>query len=305
MNQFTPRANMPENNIPFSSKKALDTTYIPQEELNQANQAKAQEKSDIISKTKNLTAAIVGASALTLNVATANITPDHSDIPKEKALSSTYNIAGITTSRDIKVGFGKPAEAAPTAQTAPNAIPAGVSEAEWNNPDTSTANGLSIALAKMTKNPTLGYKMFVPAFSGLKPEHFSLVQEAYATIIQSNDKLTRQSVALYHIARSFEAYYNAMACIDEFNEKGYLSMETCRKYDFNIEQFGEGMVYSESLNPQAQTILAPYMSEDTYKKVTKEYLRAMEESIKIDKEHNRALREVNKNLQAIVDGSRK
>ena len=82
-------------------------------------------------------------------------------------------------------------------------------------------------------------------------------------------------------------------------------METYRKYDFNIEQFGEGMVYSESLNPQAKAILAPYMSEDTYKKVTKEYLRAMEESIKIDKEHNRALREVNKNLQAIVDGSRK
>ena len=112
MNQFTPRANMPENNIPFSSKKALDTTYIPQEELNQANQAKAQEKSDIISKTKNLTAAIVGASALTLNVATADITPDHSNMPKEKALSSTDNMAGITTSRDIKVGFGKPAEAA-------------------------------------------------------------------------------------------------------------------------------------------------------------------------------------------------
>ena len=203
MNQFTPRANMPENNIPFSSKKALDTTYIPQEELNQANQAKAQEKSDIISKTKNLTAAIVGASALTLNVATANITPDHSDMPKEKALSSTDNIAGITTSRDIKVGFGKPAEAAPTTQTAPNTIPAGVSEAEWNNPDTSTANGLSIALAKMTKNPILGYKLFPPVFANLKPEHLALMQEAYITVVQSNNNFITQSVALYHIAEAF------------------------------------------------------------------------------------------------------
>ena len=305
MNQFTPRANMPENNIPFSSKKALDTTYIPQEELNQANQAKAQEKSDIISKTKNLTAAIVGASALTLNVATADITPDHSDMPKEKALSSTDNMAGITTSRDIKVGFGKPAEAAPATQTAPNTIPAGVSEAEWNNPDTSTANGLSIALAKMTKAPAVAYEMFNSSFASLKSEHLSLMQNAYITVIQSNVNLTKQAVALCYMAEAFEAYYNAMVCIDEFHNTGYLTIETLQKYDFNVERFVGGMVYMEKLNPQAQAMLAPYMSEDAYNKVTKEYLRAMEESIKIDKEHNRALREVNKNLQAIVDGSRK
>ena len=286
MNQFTPRANMPENNIPFSSKKALDTTYIPQEELNQANQAKAQEKSDIISKTKNLTAAIVGASALTLNVATANITPDHSDMPKEKALSSTDNIAGITTSRDIKVGFGKPAEAAPTAQTAPNAIPAGVSEAEWNNPDTSTANGLSIALAKMTKAPAVAYEMFRPHFEVLKSEHLRLMQESYVAVVQSNNNLINQTIALYHIAEAFGQYYNAMVCIDEFNRTGYLTMETVEKYDFNVEQFGGGMVYSESLNSKAKDILAPYMSKEAYDRVTKEYIRVLQKSVEMDKEHS-------------------
>ena len=300
MNQFTPRANMPENNIPFSSKKALDTTYIPQEELNQANQAKAQEKSDIISKTKNLTAAIVGASALTLNVATADITPDHSNMPKEKALSSTDNIAGITTSRDIKVGFGKPAEAAPTAQTAPNAIPAGVSEAEWNNPDTSTANGLSIALAKMTKAPAVAYKRFAPYFEALKPQHLALMQEAYITVVQSNNNFITQSVALYHIAEAFGQYYNAMACIDEFNRKGYLTMETYRKYDFNVELFGGGMVYSESLNPQAKAMLAPYMSEEAYHRVFNEYINAMRKSSSMDTEFIKKQEELIRTLKTVT-----
>ena len=300
MNQFTPRANMPENNIPFSSKKALDTTYIPQEELNQANQAKAQEKSDIISKTKNLTAAIVGASALTLNVATADITPDHSDMPKEKALSSTDNMAGITTSRDIKVGFGKPAEAAPAAQAAPNAIPAGVSEAEWNNPDTSTANGLSIALAKMTKNPVLGYKLFPPVFANLKPEHLALMQEAYITIAQNNNNLADQSTAMYRIAIAFGQYYNAMTCINEFNNKGYLTQETYKKYSFNIEYFGRGMVYMEKLNSQAQTMLAPYMSEEAYRRVVDEYLDMMRKSNAADEEYNKQLKATNDALRAIL-----
>ncbi len=300
MNQFTPRANMPENNIPFSSKKALDTTYIPQEELNQANQAKAQEKSDIISKTKNLTAAIVGASALTLNVATADITPDHSNMPKEKALSSTDNMAGITTSRDIKVGFGKPAEAAPAAQTAPNTIPAGVSEAEWNNPDTSTANGLSIALAKMTKAPAVAYKRFAPYFEALKPQHLALMQEAYITVVQSNNNFITQSVALYHIAEAFGEYYKIKACIDEFNRTGYLSKEFNDKNDFNLEYFGGGMVYSESLNPQAKAILAPYMSEEAYHRIFREYMNALNASIEIDKEHNKALREMNAALRVML-----
>ena len=300
MNQFTPRANMPENNIPFSSKKALDTTYIPQEELNQANQAKAQEKSDIISKTKNLTAAIVGASALTLNVATANITPDHSGMPKEKALSSTDNIAGITTSRDIKVGFGKPAEAAPATQTAPNTIPAGVSEAEWNNPDTSTANGLSIALAKMTKNPVLGYKLFPPVFANLKPEHLALMQEAYITIAQNNNNLADQSTAMYRIAIAFGQYYNAMACIDEFNRTGYLTMETVKKFDFNVEYFGRGMVYMEKLNPQAKAILAPYMSEEAFHRVFNEYMNVMNKSNAIDKEFIKKQEELIRTLKTVT-----
>ena len=65
------------------------------------------------------------------------------------------------------------------------------------------------------------------------------------------------------------------------------------------------MVYSESLNPQAKAILAPYMSEEAYDKVTKEYLRAMEESIKIDKEHNKTLRETNAVLREALGKTNK
>ena len=191
-------------------------------------------------------------------------------------------------------------EATKKIEVVPNAIPEGVTEAEWTSPDTSTARGLSIALAKMTKNPALAYKRFPPVFEALKPEHLELMQEAYVTVVRSNNKLQDQSTALYRIAVAFGEYYNAMECIDEFNRTGYLTMETVQKYDFNVEYFGRGMVYFEKLNPQAQAMLAPYMSEEAYHRVTKEYLRVMEESIRIDKEHNKTLRETNAVLRAAL-----
>ena len=192
------------------------------------------------------------------------------------------------------------AEATPKVQVDPNAIPEGVEKAEWTSPDTSTARGLAIALAKMTKNPALGYKRFPPVFEALKPEHLELMQEAYVTVVRSNNNLINQTIALYHIAEAFGEYYNAMECIDEFNRKGYLPKETYRKYDFDLERFGGGMVYSESLNPQGKAILAPYMSEEAFQRVSDEYLDMMRKSNEADEEYNRKLKAGNDAFRAML-----
>ena len=190
-------------------------------------------------------------------------------------------------------------EATKKIEVVPNAIPEGVTEAEWTSPDTSTARGLSIALAKMTKNPALAYKRFPPVFEALKPEHLELMQEAYVTVVRSNNNLTNQSVALYNMALAFEEYYRIRACIDEFNRTGYLTKETCDKNNFNLERFGGGMVYIEKLNPQAQSMLAPYMSEEAYHRIFNEYINAMRKSSAIDEEHIKKLENINNMLRTM------
>ena len=191
-------------------------------------------------------------------------------------------------------------EATKKIEVVPNAIPEGVTEAEWTSPDTSTARGLSIALAKMTKAPAVAHEMFSSSFLNLKPEHLSLMQEAYITVIKSNVNLGKQAVALCHMAEAFGEYYKMRACIDEFNRAGYLTKETNDKNDFDLAKFGGGMVYIEKLNPQAQAMLAPYMSEEAYHRIFREYMNALNASIEIDKEHNKTLRETNAVLRAAL-----
>ena len=123
--------------------------------------------------------------------------------------------------------------------------------------------------------------------------------------MRSNNNLISQSVALYHIAEAFGEYYQMRACIDEFNRTGYLTKETNDKNNFNLETFGGGMVYSESLNPQGKAILAPYMSEEAYHRVFDEYMNAMNVSIEKDKKLNETLKEANRmaDCQAKCDTS--
>ena len=52
-------------------------------------------------------------------------------------------------------------------------------------------------------------------------------------------------------------------------------------------------------------MLAPYMSEEAYHRIFREYMNALNASIEIDKEHNKTLRETNAVLREALGKTNK
>ena len=189
--------------------------------------------------TKGAVAAVLGGLVFAGNLAATDVPATPQDLPKEKALSATNSLAGITTTQYIQLNFGKTAKAAES--PAVSSIPAGVSEAAWNNPDINTKEGLLIAVSKLSRVPEKTYVSLGEDFQQLNQKQISLLQKAYVISSQTPSEPGPRLTGFRSLIRMFVMDNHAQAVIDEFNRTGYVCKATRDKNDYieeTMEQFG-------------------------------------------------------------------
>ena len=213
-------------------------------------------KGDYKMSTKGAVAAVLGGLVFAGNLAATDVPATPQDLPKEKALSATNSLAGITTTQYIQLNLGKTAKASES--PAVSSIPAGVSEVAWNNPDINTKEGFVITLSKLTKKPSSAYVRFAPDFEKLNENEVRMLRLAFFNSEKASCTSPERAGVIFYLAQALIQDRNAQVVVDEFNATGNLTEETFRHYMYddavvltavNLSiKIGEGAMQTSGLN---------------------------------------------------------
>ena len=181
--------------------------------------------------TKEAVAVVLGGLVFAGNVVAIDVPTTPQDMPKEKTLSAINSIAGIATTQDIQLNFGKTAKAAEA--PAVSSIPAGVSEVAWNNPDINTKEGLLITISKLTKKPTLAYEKIKVDFEKLNANEINMLKIAFLNSENATCSGPNRAGAIWRLAQALIQDRNAQVVVDEFNATKDLKIETIEQYKYD------------------------------------------------------------------------